>query len=378
MLVDHCGCPLLAVSNCPAGRRRGLVPFWVCGSVLIVTAIAPPAPAQQHEKDLTARLKEEIPDKWNEIIMPNVQRLHSTYTLTETNLLKKGEVSRKVRGEYKYAGLCFLYRFEHEIQPRDPPEASSLFSPNESFILGRNPRYEFWLVSPPGPPAWEIKMVSPRAALDPEWMAIGPYWARNNRNYLVHLSEATGHFLWLSLLFDVLTSPGMRDHQIQWAREEPNDLSLVRIHFEGMRSFIGWAILDSRACWCVREYEMVWGDQQWGQTRQHGKFEYRTLKNGFPILEKSVRRETRWEGKKIHDTKIVCEFSGELKSKIPEAEFTLEAFGLSESRPSGSPRASSGNSVWLWVLGAAGVWLVLALAIYWVSRRRGKKKNAVP
>src|SRR5262249_13145590 len=196
----------LVVSNCRASSRLGVVPLWVCGSVLIVIAIAPAAPAQQHERDLVARLREEIPDKWNEIVLPNVQTLHSTYTLTETNPLKNGEVSRKARGEYKSSGLCFLYRIDHEIPPRDQPESWFLFPRNESFVVGRNSRYQFHFTSPPGPPVWENKGFKQIAAISPEWMP-GP--GVSERTFLPQLSEAMEHFSLLPRLFDGWADPGV-------------------------------------------------------------------------------------------------------------------------------------------------------------------------
>lgn len=99
--------------------------------------------------------------------------------------------------------------------------------------------------------------------------------------------------------------------------------------------------------------------------------EYETVDHParFPLIKKSTTRETFYNRrtKKKEPFRREIEYEWKVDDNVPDAEFTLTAFGLPE--PGGEPPVKKPFPLYVWVLIAGGTCGALALGFWYVARR---------
>jgi hypothetical protein len=128
----------------------------------------------------------------------------------------------------------------------------------------------------------------------------------------------------------------------------------------------GWVLYDPERFWVIREYEARMEYARPGNAVAKGtlagRYEYRDSAEGLPILRRTVSRG-RVPGEAT-DTESINVFDLR-EADVPEADFTLSAFGFPEPPGLGkrAPRWS------LWAAGAGVLFLALGVLLRLMSRR---------
>lgn len=173
------------------------------------------------------------------------------------------------------------------------------------------------------------------------------------------------HNLWLPELVD------SSDFRVIGLPRQVGDRPLrLRVEFEHLPKVIlnnpvrhGWMILDVNHHWLLDEYEvqMLYKD---GATVQKAKFYSKQDTNGFLIPQRIVLTTTNREGTIDFEYRQDFDLREEQSPQI--AEFTLSAFGLPEPR---GVEWKTGTAWWIWCVGAAVAFSVLAAVFRWLKLR---------
>ena len=135
----------------------------------------------------------------------------------------------------------------------------------------------------------------------------------------------------------------------------------------------GWILVEPEKKWVLREYEL-------GHRKQviRGLVEYGDPQDGFPLPKRVVIKGFP-RGSSEPTFIQIFTFEDLRFVDVPDGEFTLAAFGLPELGQPGRSRSRYANRTVFWLLGAALVSLVLAVALkYYSGTSRRTPPEPVP
>lgn len=91
--------------------------------------------------------------------------------------------------------------------------------------------------------------------------------------------------------------------------------------------------------------------------------------SGFPLIKTRLSQGYvyPYKTKKKLTSQVRIDYEWEVNDSVPDAEFTLSAFGLPEPMGVEPPERSR---TWLWLISAALGLVALALLFTWLKRRR--------
>src|SRR5262249_38177739 len=98
--------------------------------------------------------------------------------------------------------------------------------------------------------------------------------------------------------------------------------------------------------------------------------------SGFPLVKTSTTHSTSYNSrdKKKESSRTEIEYEWKVDDSIPDAEFTLTAFGLPE--PGGEPPVKKPLPLYAWILASAGGCSALAVGFWYLARRVRAKPAA--
>ena len=329
---------------------RSVLYLTLCG----IAASAGEQFASAQEKELRTRLGSEAPAKW-EAYREFSKRLQGSYLEEMFDRTADNKRIGHTRIQQKSTDYAKLLMFDVTA----PEDRHHCWVRNEqyAFELRRKKDSEPWVLA-------QLHLDDKKAGKSPI------------HKYLGGERYVSGPFMlfehWLP---DFIKRPSLRLTSIEIIPQENSNLIRVAFAYAqsdkekkdgGVYVQDGWFILDPENYWLIREYEVkaLWPSREKGTV--HGHTEWRTNKDGFPILTKQTKliQAVDPTGPKTEvETRI--EYKYEEREPGPE-EFTLSAFGLPE--PKGIVWDHGGTLWWLWITLAAVGTLVSALLFLRLKR----------
>jgi hypothetical protein len=132
--------------------------------------------------------------------------------------------------------------------------------------------------------------------------------------------------------------------------------------------------LDPSRCWCIRRLKSSAESTTRGErvSKTELEFECETIDHpsGFPILKARTDHYKRFDykTKRTNEGTTKTDYELEVNDSLPDSEFTLSAFNLPE--PAGMEPVKKPIPMYVWILIAAGVCGVMAIAFRYLARRR--------
>jgi hypothetical protein len=180
-------------------------------------------------------------------------------------------------------------------------------------------------------------------------------------------------------LSELVSQPGFQIKKM--VREDREGAALVRIehHYSYVESKAyqvevdGSLFLDPARHWCIRQVldneGSFLGENRYGTAKRDTRYEIIDHPSGFPLVKSSTTRSTSYYEKTKRTTEgtLLREYEWDVNDRLPNADFTLSAFGLPE--PPGV-KWEKPTPVYVWILAAAGASGALAFGAYYLARRR--------
>lgn len=249
-----------------------------------------------------------------------------------------------------------VYPAASSLKLKDPEARVQVANPRVSFSLSRTKGGEGFSVN--GIDPYEGRLSTMR--LD-AWPLFGAYCVHN---FTVR---------------DFTLEPGFK-----WTRFEAlgGDDDLVRAEFylpdspQGDPATVGWFLFTRSGSWALRGWRLA-DPRNPDKGYSEAEISYRPKRSpqGIPILSKVVYRVYVADEKGVLGvySEQVWTFSRVEPSDVPEAAFTLPAFGLPDVAPEIDPRQRM-----RWILLAGMVAIALGILLAWVRNRRGRRLATAP
>ena len=306
--------------------------------------------AKQNDID-PQKLRAQVTAGWKQAL-EIAKRLQVSYAMKEVDLDRGGEAIMHATGKERATGNIHLEAFEL-LAPTVQHAGMSRIG--YSYVRGVNTKYMFSLAKAVGKQDWVLKDVK-----------LSPSAPEVDQMSQLEDFQALRHFkLEGQTVAEFLSNKGIK--LVSVATAEGN---LVRVAYKRWGSkdgapLEGVAFLDPEALWCVREFASIW---QPGEFRfaNKGTNRYTRGREGFPLLSQQFFDTTAMKGKEqIFHSQMTTDFRTSLRDDIPEYEFSLSAFGLSE--PAGIDMPRPRGYLWFYLVGA--FCLLVSMAIGWRVRR---------
>src|SRR5207248_1627521 len=133
---------------------------------------------------------------------------------------------------------------------------------------------------------------------------------------------------------------------LKTSRESENGRELVRVDYSSVLDHPklgpqysrgrGTIYFDPSRCWCIRRMKTATTVTAKGAPLfdQNSEIEYETTEHpsGFPLIKSQASRVSRYmhQTKEKSETQTKIEYQWSVNDRVPDAEFTLSAFGLPE------------------------------------------------
>ncbi len=342
----------------PAYRVWSLATRFTATGLVLVTA-ATPLPAQPNA-DLRQRLLTEAPERWQEVerFAPKVQ---GGVTVTLTVKIPKRNINDTdtIRYSVRQNDRCAMLRGSPVQSRRNDPVEYVFFS-NSLYagLLQREPgKSDGFLLKrhDPNPDAQLIPAPSPTR----EWafVTLFPHFSYQGRR-----------------LSEMIKDSGFR---IERVTTDEGGLVAATVHYDQSkanpkRKLVAEATLkfNPRRHWCLQAVQerSTFPGASGGTNSATTAFILEDHPSGIPLVrrQESVNTADSASSGPI-DNRRVVEYDLRVDESVPDAEFTLSAFGLPE--PVGVTWERP-TPVYVWLLVAAGGLGVLAWLFRWLARRR--------
>jgi hypothetical protein len=324
--------------------------FHVLAAPCLLLAVVTSAPADQPASDFLS----DAEAAWRAYGQFGV-KLQGTIKSTFYDIHEgKRTIRRVVEGEFKQCGPRWLWStLIKEDKSTDAGNRGSA-----KVITGAG---AFRLTRKEVDSPWVLTHYSPDTP-DPEWIK-----ESDPRIYVAKDTQA-GLYFWGISLSELERTPGFTFTTA--AREQRQGEELVRFHFTfrpPARTQIpfrsGWLLLDPARSWLIREYQFEGPVEQ--KSRNHSVFDYKQGPSGFPLVRRYFTHVDSLadSDKPVSTFELEIEYNLHEQESVPQAEFTLTAFGLPE--PS---RRREWPTYW-YLVGAGLACFMLAAAFRWRVRR---------
>ncbi len=190
------------------------------------------------------------------------------------------------------------------------------------------------------------------------------------------------HFIYCNTrLLEIVKMPFFRVKRI--AKESLDGIDLVRIdhsyiHDEtrnGVKTQSqrqGSMYFDPSRCWCIRRIKesevYLLNEKREHDWRWDVQYDVIDHPSGFPIIKTQTIHTTGSKNRdgveQKHEGKVTMNYQLTVDDRVPDADFTLSAFGLPE------PREFEKNWTYLWIFTATAICLALSLGFRYLARRK--------
>jgi len=314
----------------------------------------------QDDASWTERFLAQAPPAW-EKYRTRAKRLQGSVERTTVRLAPDRKVMDRSHFEIKQRDGCALW-FAQDLGEGDPPSEVGT-------VCGINGNYGF-----------ELRRQTPAAP----WVV--RHLVTDLREGMkfdlgTHPSEAVPFWTTCATTFAMITKGygiDIKDPGFILKRVTPvprNDGQAVKVEFNyrnadkhGIPSLEGWVLYDPQRFWVIREYdlELEWPSVEGSKVSAAVAYEYEEAPDGFPIPKRiNVRYKSPAKGSDIESQR---EFNLK-EADVPEGEFTLSAYGLSE--PGGVQRPTR----WYFWVGLAGLGCLVLGAVFALRKQRAVGKT---